>query len=150
MTEFYANWWRRFEKKSSLVCRSMADDRRLLKLNRHLSDIVSYGQSVIDKLADISLERFNGDIDLLHLVAYRLQCVSEATKNTRFGAWNRRAISGDSMDASLSDRQPRPPRVRRRQSGRHLGSSARQRRAFAHQCSESGTASERKSKAVAS
>ena len=42
---------------------------------------MSYGESVITKLADVSLERFSGDLDLVHLVSYRLQCASEATKN---------------------------------------------------------------------
>ncbi len=61
--------------------RFVDDNRRLRKLKRYLGDIVSYGESVVVKLADVSLERFSGDTDLLHLVTYRLQCVSEATKN---------------------------------------------------------------------
>ncbi len=59
----------------------MADDRQLRKLKRYLSDIVSYGESVVARLAEVSLERFTGDADLLDLVAYRLLCLSEATKN---------------------------------------------------------------------
>lgn len=59
----------------------MADDRRSRKLKRYLRDIVSYGDSVVTKLSDVSLERFISDADLLHLVTYRLQCVSEATRN---------------------------------------------------------------------
>ena len=58
---------------------SPTDRERFERKYRHnLEDIIRYGESVINKLADVSLEDFAPDDDLRDLVTYRVQCVSEA------------------------------------------------------------------------
>ncbi len=75
----------------------MTNDRRRKKHPRYLRDIISYGESIIGKLQDVSLESFARDADLRDLVIYRLQCVSEATKNVI------------SCDPTIMERHPEIP-----------------------------------------
>ncbi len=75
----------------------MTEDRRRKKHPRYVRDIISYGESVIAKLQDVSFESFAIDADLRDLVIYRLQCVSEATKNVL------------ALDPAIAERHPEIP-----------------------------------------
>ncbi len=75
----------------------MTDEQRRRKHPRYLRDIISYGESIIAKLHGVSFESFARDADLRDLVIYRLQCVSEATKNVLV------------FDPTIGDRHPEIP-----------------------------------------
>ena len=75
----------------------MRSEQRRKKHPRYLRDIVSYGESIIGKLHDVSFDAFARDADLRDLVIYRLQCVSEATKNAL------------AFDPTIGDRYPEIP-----------------------------------------
>jgi len=88
---------------------SPTDRERFERKYRHnLEDIIRYGESVINKLADVSLEDFAPDDDLRDLVTYRVQCVSEAAKNLL------------TLDAEIVSRHPKIPWARVRGIGNRL------------------------------
>jgi uncharacterized protein with HEPN domain len=72
-------------------------DQRQKKHPRYLRDIISYGESIIGKLEGVAFDSFARDADLRDLVIYRLQCVSEATKNVL------------SFDPTIGERHPEIP-----------------------------------------
>jgi uncharacterized protein with HEPN domain len=75
----------------------LTDDRQRKKLRRYLHDIVAFGESILSKLHGLSLETFGQDDDLRDLTTYRLQCVSEATRNVLL------------IDPAIADRNPGIP-----------------------------------------
>ncbi len=75
----------------------MTDERRRKKHSRYLRDIITYGESIIAKLDGVPFESFARDADVRDLVVYRLQCVSEATKNVL------------AFDPSIAERHPLIP-----------------------------------------